>query len=137
MIKSFEKNSKRDSAIIYTTCYERAQELLKINPQQAGEYALAVIQLAFTGETTTDDPYIRLMLNDTARLMAKAQEKYDTSSATKRQKAMEKMQLEEIAAMYLNGATQQIIANTLGEKQQTISNRLKIIKKDYPELLQQ
>ena len=48
---------------------------------------------------------------------------------------IEKMRLKEIADLYLEGMNQTDIAKKMNVSRQTVSNRIKIIQTDFPELL--
>lgn len=135
MIQDFKNLPIRDSAIVYKAGLEQVQKLYEKDPMLAGELAISLLELSLKGDISSDDFTIDLLLQDTRYLVKKSNGKYDRSIEAKRQKAISEMKLAEIAAMHKQGASQQTIADTLGETQQTISYRLKRIVEDYSELL--
>jgi hypothetical protein len=105
------------------------------NPQLAGELAISLMELVLTGEYSSDDFMVQFAMANHSIVAERNQEKYDKKVEASRVARMESLKLNEIAEMLNNGASQRIIADTLGEKATTINYRVGIIRKDYPELL--
>lgn len=102
---------------------------------KAGELAIAAIELVLTGETSTDDAMIKIMLQSLKVVSERNTQKYQRKIEAQRQKRIEDNRLTDIAAQYLQGKKQNEIAFSLGISQQSVSYWIQIIKKDYPELL--
>lgn len=137
MIDNFKDNPMRDSAVIYKSVFEQIKKLYSKDPEKAGELAIAAIELSLTGDISSEDFYIDLMLQDTKYLVAKNKERYDRKIEAKRQKAFEEGCYADIANLFLAGMSQKEIGEALGGiPQQTISYRLKVIREEYPELLE-
>lgn len=102
---------------------------------KAGELAIAAIELVLTGETSTDDAMIKIMLQSLKVVSERNTQKYQRKIEAQRQKRIEDNRLTDIAAQYLQGKKQNEIAISLGISQQSVSYWIQIIKKDYPELL--
>ena len=62
MIEKFKENEVRASGLIYNSTFEQIKELYEYDPEQAGELAISAIELLLTGDMSTDDVNIRLML---------------------------------------------------------------------------
>lgn len=135
MIYNFKDSQIRDSAIIYNSTFEKIKKLYTQNPEQAGELAIAAIELALTGDFSSDDFMIDLLLEEMKVIGKKNQAKYDKKLQANREKKIEEQQLRVIADLYLSGMKQKDIAIKIGTTPQTISNRLNTIRIDFPELL--
>ena len=136
MIPNFKNNQARDSAIIYNSTWEQIKKLYEKSPEQAGELAIAAIELALTGEISSDDFMIDLLLENIKVVNERNKVKFDKKTEANKQKRISEQQLDIIASYYLQGMKQKDIATKLGTTPQTISNRLATIRTDYPELLQ-
>lgn len=109
--------------------------LYKQDPAQAGEFAIAAIELTLKGEVSTDDFMINFALANYKNIVERDAIKYEKKCEAKRKARIEDMELDKIAAMLNSGATQKVIADTLGVPTTTINSRVKVIRIDYPELL--
>lgn len=136
MINNFKENSCRDSAIIYNSTFDQIKMLYERNPEQAGELAIAAIELALTGEISSNDYMIDIMLANIKVVNNKSKIKYDKKVESQKQKRIEEQQLNIIADLYKQGMKQKDIAAKVGTTPQTISNRLATIRADFPELLE-
>lgn len=136
MINSFNENECRKSAIIYNSTFEQIKQLYAVNPVQAGELAISAFELALTGQISSDDFYVKLMLENIKVVNEESKAKYDKKVEAQKQKKISEQQLDVIAAYYLNGMKQKDIAIKIGTTPQTISNRLATIRADFPELLE-
>ena len=135
MIKGFKENESRDSALIFNSTWEQIKKLHAVNPEQAGELAISAIELALTGEISSDDFMIDLLLENIKVVNERNQEKWNKKVETQKQKRIEDQKLDIIADLYSKGMKQKDIAARLETTPQTISNRLATIRADYPYLL--
>ena len=136
MIEQFKDNEIRNTGIIYSSTFEQIKKLYAMEPEQAGEFAIAAIELVLTGEISSDDYYIELMLEPTKISVGRNQAKYDQKVENSKSKKIAEQKLEQIADLSLKGYKQREIAERLGLTQQMVSYRLGVIKTTYPELLQ-
>lgn len=135
MINKFKENSRRDSAIIYGTVFDQAKELYEMDAARGGEFAMSVLELVMTGEISSDDKMIAIMLKPTEYMSKKNAAAYDEKKEKAREKKKQDQQLEMIARLYKEGLSQRMIGERIGTTQQTVGNRLGLIKREYPELL--
>ena len=131
----FKNLPYRDKAIIYQTTLEQIKKIYIRNPQQAGELAIAAIEVALSGEHSSDDYMIDIILEQSKFLSIKNQQKYDKKVDTERDKRIQSLQLNEIVNLLEQGFNQSQIAAKLKVSRQTISKRVGIIHDDFPELL--
>lgn len=137
MIEKFNDVEMRDTAIIYSSNLEQIKEYYSVDPNSAGELAISIIEVALTGQMSTTNPIVKMALANYKDVAGKNKVKYDKRVEAKKEARIEKLQLRPIAKMYLEGMSQKAIAKTLGKSESTISDNLKIIRSDFPELLQQ
>ena len=62
MIERFNEVPRRDSAIIYGSSLEQIQQYYEMDPAAAGELAISIIELALTGQMSTNNPLIKMAL---------------------------------------------------------------------------
>lgn len=62
MIKEFNNLPVRESGIIYDHTLNQIKEFYAVDPNLAGELAISAIELVLTGETSTDNEVIKIML---------------------------------------------------------------------------
>lgn len=62
MIKEFNNLPVRESGIIYDHTLNQIKEFYSVDPNLAGELAISAIELVLTGETSTDNEVIKIML---------------------------------------------------------------------------
>lgn len=136
MIEMFKDNEMRNSGVIYSSILEQIKQLYAVDPEQAGELAIAAIELVLTGDISTDDYMISMMLTPMRRLTEINVAKYETKVENQRQKKIQEMKLDKIAELVAAGFKQREIGERLGMSQQIVSYRVGLIKKNYPELLQ-
>ena len=132
MIK-FKDTTIRQSGVIYNGSFNQIKMLYEKDPQQAGELAISLIELTLTGQMSTDDFVIQLLLENQAQIIAKDKKKYDNKVAATESKRYEK--LAEVAKLYNLGYKQKEIAEALGKSPSTISENIAAIRAEYPELL--
>lgn len=136
MIEMFNDIEMRDSGIIYNSVFEQIKKLYAVDPERAGELAIAAIELTLTGQISSDDMMIELMLEPTKVSVDKNRIKYDQKVENSKQKKIVEQKLDKIAEMMQKGFKQREIAERLGLTQQMVSYRWGVIKTQYPELLQ-
>ena len=137
MIKEFNNATARDSAVIYNSTMEQIKKLYAVNPQQAGELAISAMELALTGQFSSDDFMVDVILQDMKVVNAKSAAKYEKKVEASRQDKITKQQLDLIAELHLQGLKQKDIAARIGTTQQTICNRLSLIRAEFTELLEE
>lgn len=136
MIKQFNDVPVRNSGVVYNSVFQQIKLMHAQDPVKAGELAMAAIELILTGQTSSDDYMIDIALQPLIVIRDRDEGDYNAKQEASRLKRMEDNRLKEIAQLYLGGMTQAQIGAKIGVSQQIISNRLRIIRKDYPELLQ-
>lgn len=136
MIEQFKDNEIRRSGLIYNSTFEQIKQLYAVDPEQAGELAIAAIELVLTGDISTDDYMISMMLTPMKRMNEINVDRYNTKVENQRQKKIQEMKLDKIAELVAAGFKQREIGERLGLSQQIVSYRVGLIKKNYPELLQ-
>lgn len=136
MIEKFNDVEIRSSGLIFNSVLEQIKELYQYDPDQAGELAISAIELVLTGDISSDDVNIKIMLAPLRKINEVNVAKYETKVENKKQKKIVEMKLDKIAEMVNGGYKQREIGERLGLSQQVISYRVDMIKKSYPELLQ-
>ena len=136
MIEIFNEVEVRNSGVIYSSLLEQIKRMHAVDPDKAGELAISAIELVLTGQMSSDDIMVDMLLQPLLAIRDKDQDKYEQKTQAARNKKIEDMKLREIAELYMQGCSQAQIGERLGIKQQTISYRLTVIKTNYPELLQ-
>lgn len=136
MIQYFNDAEIRKSGVIYDSVFEQIKRMYLVDPEQAGELAIAAIELVLTGQISSDDVMIDMLLQPMAKMADVNRVKYEQKVEATRGKQIVDQKLEEIAEMYLQKVPQRVIGERLGLSQQIISYRLSVIKSKYPELLQ-
>lgn len=137
MIDKFNDVETRNSGIVYKSTLEQIKKLYAVDPEQAGELAIAAIELVLTGQISTDDVMIDMMLTTTKAINANNTQKYESRLEGARQKKIREMKLAEIAEFMMQGRRQKEIGERLGLSQQNVSYRVNLIRTQYPELLAQ
>lgn len=136
MIEMFNDVEIRKSGIIYSSLLEQIKRMYAVDPDKAGELAISAIELVLTGQMSSDDIMVDMLLQPLLAIRDKDEDEYEKKKEAARNKKIEDMKLREIAELYMQGCSQAQIGERLGIKQQTISYRLTVIKSNYPELLQ-
>ena len=77
MIDVFNDVEMRKSGIIYNSTLEQIKKLYAVNPEQAGELAISAIELTLTGQFSSDDMIIELMLEPARVGSQDNHDKYD------------------------------------------------------------
>lgn len=136
MINQFKDTEMRNSGVIYNSTLEQIKKLYYANPAQAGELAISAIELVLTGDISSDDMMINLLLEPMKKINESNKKHYDIKVEKQRNSKIIDMKLDKIAEMVNQGLSQREIGERLGMAQQNVSYRFGIIKKNYPELLQ-
>lgn len=135
MIEKLKENEMRPSAVIFQSTLEQIRKIYPTNPQLAAELAIATIEMALTGETSSDDLMIEAMLAHFKHSSSSNAIRYDKRKENTKQTYITKNKLDEIAELYNQGYKQIEIANKLNIPKSTIHDKIVKIKEDFPELL--
>ena len=135
MIKQFNDAEARTSGIVYQSSLEQIKKMHARNPARAGELAIMIIELTLTGQHSSDDEDLDIMVETSRAVAARDAQKYVDKQEQKQAKQIADLQLDKIAEMYNAGYSQVKIGEILGEKKQTINYRINVIRKNYPHLL--
>lgn len=135
MIEQFKDSEVRNTGVIYSSVLEQIKSLYEFDPEQAGELAISAIELILTGDISSDDINIKVMLAPIKKLNEMNVSKYDNKVENQKQKKITEMKLDMIAELLNSGLKQREIGERLGLSQQTVSYRIDVIKKKFPELL--
>ena len=135
MIDYFNEVPMRKSGVVFSSTLEQIKKLYEVNPAQAGELAISAIELVLTGQVSSNDVLIDLMLEPARAISQTQQDKYDTKVESSKQKKIVEYKLDKIAELLNHGLKQKDVGKTLGLSQQTISYRVGLIKKMCPEML--
>lgn len=135
MIKEFKSLPMRESGIVYDYVLEQIEDCYVENPQLAGELAISAIELILTGEVSTSDPSIKIMLKPLEKKRNMDESNWNKKVAQQKDKKIVEQKLDQIAELYNQGMKQRDISVRLGISQQMISYRLNVIKALYPEML--
>lgn len=135
MIEQFKDTEVRNTGVIYSSVLDQIKGLYEFDPEQAGELAISAIELILTGDISSDDVNIRVMLAPIKKLTEVNVNKYDNKVENQKHKKIVEMKLDVIADLWNKGYKQREIGERMGLSQQVISYRIDIIKKKYPELL--
>ena len=121
--------------MIYESTWEQIKKLYSQNPEMAGELAISVIEQTLTGDISSTDFMIQIICEGLKPINQNAQQKYDNRVKSNKEHKRETQQLDKIVELIERGKTQEEIGKILGISRQTVSNRIKIIKEEYPELI--
>ena len=135
MIPYFKNNEIRDTGIIHNAILDQIKMLYEDNPEMAGELAISAIELVLTGDMSTNNNMIKISLAQEKRISDANKEKYDRVVEAKRNKAIVDGKLDIVAEMTRAGFSQKQIGEKLGISQQSVSKKIVLIRKEYPELL--
>nr|DAO48216.1 MAG TPA: Transcriptional regulatory protein RcsB regulator Transcriptional factor, TRANSCRIPTION.1A [Caudoviricetes sp.] len=129
------ENRIKDNALVNLTDFENAIDLYEDGEaEKALELVFGLITLGLGGEFETDDREIRRLLRNREYTVARSNKAYCNKVGSDETKQRAKLQLDDIAEMMANGATQQIIADSLCVSLDTIKYRVKVMKEKYPAL---
>ena len=136
MIQYFNEVEIQKSGVIYNSVLEQIKRMYLVDPEQAGELAISAIELVLTGQISSDDIMIDMLLQPMMKMAEGNRVKYEQKVEATRNKQIVEQKLEEIAEMYVKKVPQRLIGEKLGLSQQIVSYRIQVIKSKYPELLQ-
>ena len=136
MIKEFKNNNIRPTGVIYSGIFEAIKELYVDRPDDAGELAISAIELILTGEISSDNSLVKVALATIKPVVQNDVDKYNAKIQQVKDKKISDQKLDVIADLMNKGTKQAQIGKMLGLTQQTVSNRVKVIREKYPELLQ-
>lgn len=132
------ENRLKDTAIVNLTDFENAIDLYEDGEiEKALELMFGLTVLGFGGDFEAENREVRRLLRNRAYTVAKSNETYCNKVQSKEAGQRAKLQLDDIAEMMANGATQQIIADTLCVSLDTIKYRVKVMKEKFPSLYEE
>ena len=135
MIEYFNEVEARNSGVIYNSTFEQIKKLYAVDPEKAGELAISAIELVLTGQMSSDDVMIDMMLTTIRAINDSNIQKYENKVENSKQKKIREMKLAEIAELMRQGWKQREIGEKLNMSQQNVSYRIGIIRAQYPDLL--
>lgn len=135
MIKEFNEVEMRDTASFVKTDFLQVKKIFEQNPALAGELAISFMEVYLTGQISSDDFTINLLMEPVYVRSKKNKDNYDKRVEATQNKKIASQQLDKIAELINKGFNQSQIAVKLGTTRQTISNRVKIIRQEFPYLL--
>lgn len=136
MIEQFNEVDVRGSGVIYSSTFEQIKKMYAVDPEKAGELAISAIEMVLTGQISTDDYMIDMMLTTAKAVNENNVAKYESRVESAKQKKARDLKLIEIADLLRAGWKQREIGEKLGMSQQNVSYRIGVIRSSYQELLQ-
>lgn len=137
MIDHFNDVEVRGSGVIMSSVFEQVKKMYAVDPDMAGELAISAIELVLTGQFSSDDAMIDMLLAPARVINDHNVQRYEVRKEGSKNKKIKDMKLDEIAEMLQKGMKQKEIAERLHISQQTVSYRMGLIRTQYPELMQQ
>lgn len=134
MIEKFNDLPVIEYANVYASELDQIRKLYAKDPALAGELAISMIELALTGDYSSDDDMIEIIMKGNEHTGEKTYRKALEKMEANRRKKVDDQQLDLIAEMLSKGYTQAKISRETGIGKQTVSNRVALIRKDFPEL---
>lgn len=135
MIEKFNDVEVRGTGVVMSSMFEQIKKMHAVDPDLAGELAISAIELVLTGQISSDDAMIDMLLAPAKIITDNNVQRYEARKEGSKSKKIKDMKLDDIAELYKNGVKQKEIAERLHLTQQTVSYRLGLIKTNYPELL--
>ena len=136
MIECFNDVEVRSSGVIMSSVFDQVKKMYAMDPDMAGELAISAIELVLTGQISSDDAMIDMLLAPAKVINDHNVQRYENRKEGSKNKKIKDMKLDEIAEMLQNGMKQKEIAERLHISQQTVSYRMGLIRTQYPELMQ-
>ena len=136
MIECFNDVEVRSSGVIMSSVFDQIKKMYAMDPDMAGELAISAIELVLTGQISSDDAMIDMLLAPAKVINDHNVQRYENRKEGSKNKKIKDMKLDEIAEMLKNGMKQKEIAERLHISQQTVSYRMGLIRTQYPELMQ-
>jgi transcriptional regulator with XRE-family HTH domain len=137
MITHFNFDNCTDSGVVFRSVLEQIEMIYEDDPALAGEFAIAAIHIILTNENNSNDKVVRLSLKQMEAVAANNRSKRESKVTASREAKIKNKKLDIIAELHSQGLTQKQIAAEVGESQQTVSNRLGMIRAEFPELLEE
>lgn len=135
MIENFNDVEIRGTGLVLSSMFEQIKKMYAVDPEMAGELAISAIELVLTGQISSNDAMIDMLLAPAKVINDNNVQKYEAKKEGNKSKKIKDMRLDSIAELYKLGLTQKEIAEKMGLTQQTVSYRLGLIKTNYQELL--
>lgn len=135
MIEYFNDVEVRSSGVIMSSVFDQIKKMHAMDPEMAGELAISAIELVLTGQISSDDAMIDMLLAPAKVINDHNVQRYETRKEGSKNKKIKDMKLDEIAEMLQKGMKQKEIAERLHISQQTVSYRMGLIRTQYPELM--
>ena len=82
-IKEFKNTPIKDSSIVFRTSFEKVRELYPEYPELAAELAMSVLELSLTGDFSSDNIMIKMMLKETKEITDRNNKKWEESKESK------------------------------------------------------
>ena len=136
MIEYFNDVEVRGSGVIMSSVFDQVKKMYAVDREMAGELAISAIELVLTGQFSSDDAMIDMLLAPAKVINDHNVQRYEIRKEGSKNKKIKDMKLDEIAEMLKSGMKQKEIAERLHISQQTISYRMGVIRTQYPELMQ-
>ena len=136
MIECFNDVEVRSSGVIMSSVFDQVKKMYAMDPDMAGELAISAIELVLTGQFSSDDAMIDMLLAPAKVINDHNVQRYEVRKEGSKNKKIKDMKLDEIAEMLQKGMKQKEIAERLHISQQTVSYRMGLIRTQYPELMQ-
>jgi hypothetical protein len=137
MIEKFNDVEVRGTGVVMSSMFEQIKKMHAVDPDLAGELAISAIELVLTGQISSDDAMIDMLLAPAKIITDNNVQRYEARKENSKGKKIKDMRLDELAELYKAGVRQKEIAERLHLTQQTVSYRLGLIKTNYPELLRE
>ena len=77
MIEIFNEVEVRNSGVIYSSLLEQIKRMHAVDPDKAGELAISAIELVLTGQMSSDDIMVDMLLQPLLAIRDKDQDKYE------------------------------------------------------------
>ena len=136
MIECFNDVEVRSSGVVMSSVFDQIKKMYAMDPDMAGELAISAIELVLTGQISSDDAMIDMLLAPAKVINDHNVQRYENRKEGSKNKKIKDMKLDEIAEMLQKGMKQKEIAERLHISQQTVSYRMGLIRTQYPELMQ-
>ena len=135
MIEKFNDVDIRGTGVVMSSMFEQIKKMHAVDPDLAGELAISAIELVLTGQISSDDAMIDMLLAPAKVITDNNVQRYEARKEGSKSKKIKDMKLDDIAELYRRGVKQKEIAERLHLTQQTVSYRIGLIKTSYSELL--
>ena len=135
MIAQFKENEVRDTGVVNKGMFEQVKRLFNSGQTElAGELAISLLEVVLTGEYSSNDFTVQLVMDNHEIIANKHIEEYDKKIEASRIARAEKLDLYKIAEMLEKNFTQQQMANVLNITQGAVSKRINILNNEYPDI---